>query len=114
MGHPTGLKWVNMERRFGMVMDLNRCTGCNACIVACKQENDLPPRWDATPGSLGYSFIRVDLIGPDGDYPNLSQYYLPSPCMHCARPPCVDSCPTDAIYRRQDGIVLIKAEDTGA
>ena len=45
-----------------------------------------------------------------GEYPNLSMYYLPIPCMHCSDPPCLPSCPTEAIYQRQDGIVLIDDE----
>lgn len=94
-----------------MLIDLNRCTGCKACIVACKQENDLPPRLDAPPGSKGFSYIRVDVVGPEGEYPDLSQYYLPVPCMHCANAPCMKACPTAAIYRRDDGLVLINAAE---
>jgi Fe-S-cluster-containing dehydrogenase component len=96
-----------MKKQFGMVMDLNRCTGCNACIIACKQENDLPPKLDAVPGSVGFSFIRVECIGPQGEYPELSMYYRPIPCMHCTHPPCIEVCPTEAISKRDDGIVLI-------
>jgi len=100
-----------MVRKYGMVIDLNRCTGCNACIVACKQENDLPPSWDALPGSMGFSYVRVDVMGPEGEYPDLSLYYLPTLCMHCANPPCAEVCPTEAIYKREDGPVLINEKD---
>lgn len=103
-----------MVRQYGMLIDLNRCTGCNACIIACKQENDLPPRLDAVPGSTGFSYIRVEVVGPEGEYPDLSQYYLPVPCMHCANPACLEICPTEAIYKRADGLVLInESECTG-
>lgn len=92
-----------MAERYGLVIDLDRCTGCQTCAVACKMENGL----DHVSG------IRVDTAGgtrpdtPGGTYPNLRMHYLPIACMHCSEPPCLPSCPTEAIYRRQDGIVLI-------
>ena len=95
-----------MSKRYGLVFDLDRCTGCLGCIVACKSENNLEKG----------SGIRVDTIGgahpdtPKGKYPNLSMYHLPVPCMHCDDPPCMDACPEEAIYKRQDGIVLVDEE----
>jgi Fe-S-cluster-containing dehydrogenase component len=95
-----------MAKRYGLVIDLDRCTGCQTCNVACKMEHNLD----------GFSGIRVDTVGgphrdtPTGEYPNLSMYYLPIPCMHCSQPPCLPSCPTEAIYQRQDRIVLIDEE----
>ena len=92
-----------MSKRYGLVIDLFRCLGCQTCRIACKVENNL---------DKGYG-IRVDTIGgpyqdtPEGKYPNLSMYYLPVPCMHCDEPPCIDACPEEAIYKRQDGIVLV-------
>ncbi|MBM4462872.1 MAG: 4Fe-4S dicluster domain-containing protein [Chloroflexi bacterium] len=95
-----------MAKRYGLVIDLDRCTGCQTCNVACKMEHNLD----------GFSGIRVDTVGgphrdtPAGEYPNLSMYYLPVLCMHCSQPPCLPSCPTEAIYQRKDGIVLIDEE----
>lgn len=95
-----------MAKRYGLLIDLDRCTGCQTCAVACKMENSLER----------VSGIRVETVGgprldtPSGEYPNLSMYYLPVPCMHCNEPPCMPSCPTEAIYQRQDGIVLIDDE----
>ena len=95
-----------MAKRYGLVIDLDRCTGCQTCNVACKMEHNLDQ----------LSGIRVETVGgphrdtPAGEYPNLSMYYLPIPCMHCSDPPCLPSCPTEAIYQRQDGIVLIDDE----
>ncbi len=95
-----------MSKRYGLVIDLDRCMGCEGCIIACKVENNLNK----------VSGIRVDTVGgvhkdtPTGKFPNLSMYYLPVPCMHCDDPPCMDVCTEDAIYKRQDGIVLIDEE----
>lgn len=103
-----------MNRQYGILFDLNKCTGCNACMVACKQENDLPPKFNALPGTEGLSYIRVECVGPEGAYPDLSMYYLPILCMHCVNPPCVEACPTEAIYKRKDGLVLINKEACNA
>lgn len=95
-----------MNKRYGLVIDLDRCLGCQTCRIACKVENSL---------DIG-SGIRVDTIGgtyqdtPEGKYPNLSMYFLPVPCMHCGEAPCIEACPEEAIYKRQDGIVLIDEE----
>ena len=95
-----------MDKRYGLVIDLERCIGCQTCRIACKVENSL---------NTG-SGIRVDTIGgayqdtPKGKYPNLSMSYLPVPCMHCGEPPCMDACPEEAIYKRKDGIVLVDEE----
>ncbi len=92
-----------MAKRYGLVIDLERCIGCHTCSIACKVENDIEEG----------SGIRVDTVGgphrdtPEGKFPNLSMYYLPVLCQHCAKPPCLDSCVEGAIYRREDGIVVI-------
>jgi len=92
-----------VDKRYGLVIDLERCTGCMACVVACKIENNMD-------GGTG---IRVETVGgtgrdtPGGTYPDLSMHFLPVACMHCDQPPCRDACPTEAIYKRPDGIVLI-------
>ena len=96
-----------MSKRYGLVIDLEKCIGCETCWTACKAENG----WGIGSG------IRVDTVGgahpdtPSGKYPNLSMYYLPVPCMHCGEPACVDACSFEAIYRREDGIVLVDEEN---
>ena len=95
-----------MAKRYGLVIDLERCTGCQTCAIACKVENGI---------EIG-SGMRVETVGgahrdtPAGEYPRLSMYFLPIACMHCAKPPCRDACPTEAIYQRSDGLVLIDEE----
>ncbi len=83
--------------RYGMVMDLKRCVGCYACVIACKAENNTPP---------GVFWARV-LYKEEGHYPSVSITFLPVVCNHCKDPPCVDICPTGASQKREDGVVII-------
>jgi molybdopterin-containing oxidoreductase family iron-sulfur binding subunit len=82
---------------WGMVIDLNKCFGCQACTVACRVEHVTPK---------GVFWNRV-LKTERGDYPNVTRVILPMPCMHCVDAPCVDVCPTEASHKRSDGIVLV-------
>ncbi len=93
-----------MNKRYVMLIDLQACTGCNTCTVACKQENNLPE---------GVSWTQVVTVGsagddlPAGDYPQLRLDYLPLACQHCAEGPCVEVCPTAATYREpESGVVM--------
>jgi len=67
-------------------------------------------------GREGDSWLHVDTIGgkgmdtASGEFPNVKMYYLPKLCMHCTKPPCIDACPLGAIYKRDDGIVLIDTD----
>lgn len=83
--------------KYAMVIDLRRCVGCNACTVACKQENGTPP-------GVFWSRVRQYEVG---SYPQGRLRFLPMGCMHCQEAPCLESCPTGATYRRPDGPVLI-------
>lgn len=81
-----------------IVLNLDRCLGCHACTVACKQENSVAP---------GIFRTRVLQMGPTGKFPDLKMYSLPLSCQHCKDPECVKVCPTGASSKREDGIVLI-------
>ncbi len=84
--------------RWGMVVDLKRCIGCWACIVACKSENATPPD----------IFWTKVLEREEGTYPDVRKLFLPVRCNHCLNPPCVEACPTKATYvREQDNIVMM-------
>jgi molybdopterin-containing oxidoreductase family iron-sulfur binding subunit len=85
------------QRRWGMVIDLRKCTGCQACTIACIQENKLPP---------GVVYRPV-ITETHGTFPNVSKTFTPRPCMQCDNPPCVPVCPVGATYKRADGIVVI-------
>ena len=83
--------------RYGMVIDLNRCVGCNACTLACRAKNGTPP---------GIHFHRVEKHEV-GKYPVARMEFRPIPCMHCQKPACLEVCPTGATYISDDGLVLI-------
>jgi len=86
---------------YAIIVNTDDCVGCNACEVACKQEHDLPvgPRW-----------IRVYPDSPREIEGKLQLRYIVTHCLHCRRPPCKDTCPVEAITKREDGIVLIDRE----
>jgi len=90
--------------KFGILIDIDRCLGCQACVVACRQEtlvcSDHPSR----------GTIEVRQIGPSGSFPDLETHFLPTQCNHCEKPACLSVCPTGAIFKREDGIVLIDHE----
>jgi len=88
--------------RLAIHVDLDRCTGCVSCVIACKEEHHL---------SATVTGVRLIQVGPTGEFPELDMYYLPLACQQCGEPDCVDSCPTSAIGRGADGVVRITTED---
>jgi Fe-S-cluster-containing dehydrogenase component len=84
--------------RYGMLVDLNRCTGCMTCVIACKEENLTPPKiwWQRILELESEAHERI--------------VYFRLACMQCDDPPCVPACPEHAIYKNQDGVVLIDHE----
>lgn len=82
-----------------LVVNLDRCSGCETCIVSCKFENNL---------GLGDFWCRVLAAGPYGEFPHIEGYYLPVMCQQCENPACVAVCPTGASYRdEKTGVVLV-------
>lgn len=93
--------------RLAMLIDLTRCIGCDACTMACKQENGTPH------DTFFARVINVEV----GAYPEVKRLYIPVLCNHCDDAPCLKSCPNKAIVRRNDGIVLVdqdRCRGTGA
>jgi phenylacetyl-CoA:acceptor oxidoreductase subunit 1 len=82
--------------RWGMVIDLRKCIGCGACVVACAEANKIN-------SNLWRRVFDCGISRP----PMRQRLYLPLNCMHCDDPPCEKVCPTTATYRRPDGIVGI-------
>ncbi len=94
------------KRKWGMAIDLDRCTGCGACVVACRTENNVPATGSAEE-SDGTDILWMNLL-PLEDRSEGSESapeMLPLPCLHCEDPPCVPVCPVGATYQTGDGIV---------
>lgn len=86
--------------RAGFLLDLGRCIGCGACVVACRLANELPS---------GVSWRRVLPFNLDrhGGGPT---YHFSLACHHCEQPACVDACPSGAISKRSDGLVWLDTD----
>ncbi len=91
--------------RWGMVIDLDRCTACRACVVGCMQENNVgfagPEQ--AAMGRVIH-WMEMLTVG-EGEYPNQRTHTLPRPCLQCDHPPCIKVCPVNATNRNPEGIV---------
>jgi Fe-S-cluster-containing dehydrogenase component len=104
---------VSTNKQLALVIDLNVCVGCHACVTSCKEWNtsgSAGPLTDlnaygASPS--GTFFNRVQTYEA-GSFPNTQTVHFPKSCLHCEEPPCVPVCPTGASYKRkEDGIVLV-------
>ena len=102
-----------LAKQLALVIDLNVCVGCHACVTSCKEWN--------TSGSAG-PLVDQNAYGADptgtffnrvqtyeaGIFPLTETVHFPKSCLHCEEPPCVPVCPTGASYKRaEDGIVLV-------
>jgi sulfite dehydrogenase (quinone) subunit SoeB len=104
------------QKQLGLVIDLDTCVGCHACVTACKSWNTA-----GYPGPL--SDVEPYGVAPEGAWLNRVHSFeagegegsrtvhFPRSCLHCAAPACVTVCPTGASYKRaEDGIVLVNAD----
>ena len=95
-------------KKWNMVIDCARCHDCNDCFLADKDEfvgNSFLPYSAAQPWS-GHRWINIHRK-ERGQHPIVQVCYLPQPCMHCDAAPCVTKAPEGAVYKREDGIVII-------
>jgi molybdopterin-containing oxidoreductase family iron-sulfur binding subunit len=95
-------QWIksssNGAIKWGIAVDLKRCTGCQACTLACKVENGTPP-------GIFWTWV---VEKEEGTYPLAYKVFMPLRCNQCADPPCVPVCPTGASYQRpQDNLTLV-------
>lgn len=90
------------KHRYGMVIDLRRCIGCQACTVSCSLENQAP---------LGqFRTVVQQYEVADSATGQVANFMLPRLCNHCYQPPCVPVCPVQATFQRKDGIVVVDNE----
>ena len=93
------------------MIDVGKCNGCYNCFLACRDEyfgNDYPGYSAAQP--LNGQFWMQLLEWERGVYPKPKLSYIPRPCMHCESAPCIDAAKDGAVYRRDDGVVIIDPE----
>lgn len=94
--------------RLSLLIDVTKCSGCFNCFLACRDEyydNDYSPY--SAPQPLNDHFWMQVKEVERGTYPKPKVDYIPIPCMHCEQAPCIDVAADGAVYRREDGIVLI-------
>jgi Fe-S-cluster-containing dehydrogenase component len=95
-------------KKWNLIIDVAKCHDCNNCFLACKDEhcdNSFPPYTVAQPwhGQRWMNIMRKER----GQYPKVDVGYLPHPCMHCDNAPCIKAAQDGAVYKRDDGIVII-------
>ena len=93
-----------MAHRWGMVVDLDKCTGCEACVTACHAENNIPTvgAQEAARGRAMH-WIRVERYW-EGEYPDARLTFRPVLCQQCDAAPCEAVCPTYASHQTEDGL----------
>lgn len=94
--------------RYSILIDVSKCTGCHNCFLSCRDEyfeNDYP-KYSAAQPLDGQFWMQIKEI-ERGSYPQPKLSYIPTPCMHCESAPCMDAAKDGAVYRRDDGIVII-------
>lgn len=98
-GHGPRAKW-------GMAIDLDLCTACGGCVVACASENNVPST-GLTTADAGTSIAWMGLLPKEDARDELElPELLPMPCMHCEDAPCVKVCPVNATYQNDEGLVV--------
>lgn len=84
------------DKKYGLIIDINRCTGCQSCVIACKAQNKTAVK----------KFNTKLIITEDGNYPDSRVVFTPVQCNQCDNPPCVPACPVKATFKLPNGIVV--------
>ena len=91
------MKQEEGKYKYGMVIDLDKCTGCGTCMVACASENNVSVRTDESDKERSIAWMQLFKINNGKPFPETEISYFPRPCMHCHHhTPCVSVCPPTA------------------
>ena len=91
-------------KKWGMVVDLDKCTGCQACVVACQSENNIPINDESLFNQRrAIEWIRVERYW-EGEFPNIKARFIPVFCQQCDDAPCEPVCPVYATYHNSEGL----------
>jgi len=99
-------EFKEFKRRWGMVIDLDKCTGCGACMVACQAENNVALTTDASNRLRTLNWLYVFRMNNGKAFPDHEVAYLPRPCMQCGHPTCVTVCPVVATDKNEEGGIV--------
>ena len=84
------------KKKWAMIIDRQKCVGCGACTIACKNENNIPDG----------IYWADKITETEGVFPNVRYHYMPTLCNHCDKAPCVKVCPTSAMHKSDGGITM--------
>ena len=91
-------------KKWGMVVDLDKCTGCQACVIACQSENNIPINDEPLFNQRrAIEWIRVERYW-EGEFPNIKARFIPVFCQQCDDAPCEPVCPVYATYHNSEGL----------
>jgi len=92
------------NEKWGMVIDVDKCTGCQACVVACQSENNVPINTEQMfQRRRAIQWIRIERYW-EGEFPDVKARFIPILCQHCGDAPCEPVCPVFATYNNEEGL----------
>ncbi|SDN71329.1 prokaryotic molybdopterin-containing oxidoreductase family, iron-sulfur binding subunit [Desulfonauticus submarinus] len=100
------MEHIEFKVKWGMVINIDKCTGCGACMVACQAENNIAPMVDGSDKTMTLNWIVVYELSNGKPFPEHEVAYLPRPCMQCGKPSCSTVCPVVATKKDEEGGIV--------